>query len=328
MSPTPCPRDPAARRRRGPRVRFAVRGLIALVAVVAPAVVAIEAGAARPTATAYYVAIGASETLGYQGSGPGGLTVPTTQGYTNDVLSAERARWRGLHLVRFACPGIRMDMSLSGGRPTALPVPLQHISAPTTTGRCRRDVGSEVATASAFIRAHAGEVVLVTIDIGYPDVAACMAGEVIDHGCVSDALARIRAGLPIVVARLRAADGRRLRIVGLEHADPSLADYVGGPAGSADPQFAMASAQVTGWFNRVVSATYSSVGVRVARVGAAFGTADTSPADLRGKGTVPFDVKAICTLTWMCTSGNIHPNAEGYRRIADAIDAAVAGERR
>jgi lysophospholipase L1-like esterase len=266
----------------------------------------------------YYVAIGASQALGYQPKGPG-VQRPTSEGYTDDVVGIERARWAGLHLVRFACPGLRVDMALSG-RTTNPP---GSAAGRTTSGRCRRRSGSEVGTASQFVRSHPGQVVLVTVDLGYPDVASCVSRRAIDPACVAAALTRVRSDLPVVVSRLRAAGGRSLRIVGLDHEDPYLGYFVG--ASDADPRFAVASARVVGRLNRVVNAAYASVDVPVAEVGAAFTNGAVTPVHLRRWGTVPLEVKRICALTWVCTDRNPHPNARGYRRIAAAVAARVAG---
>jgi lysophospholipase L1-like esterase len=308
------PRRLGAARRAG-RLAAATLSVVAT-ALAATAILTLDAGG---TSHSYYVAIGASEALGFQGGGPHGSTRVTDQGYTNDLLTMERSRWPGLQLVLFACPGLRVDMALSG-RTTNPP---GSIAAKTTSGRCRRKAGSEVGTASTFIRSHRGQVVLVTVDLGYPDVAACMKGKTVDGPCVTDALARVRSVLPTVVSRLRAAGGSSLRIVGLSHEDPFLAYYLG--KRDPDSAFAMASAAVTERFGQVVHAAYASVHVPVARVATAFATGVTSPAHLPRWGTVPLDVQRICTLTWMCSDGNIHPNTDGYRDIAAAVAAALAG---
>ncbi len=288
---------------------------------------AILASGASASPHRYYVAIGASETLGFQGTGPNGTTRTTDQGYTNDLIAMESARWPGLQLVLFACPGLRVDVALFG-RTTNPP---GSIAAKTTSGRCAPASGSgsssssKVGSASAFIGSHPGQVVLVTVDLGYADVEACMKGETVDSACVTDALARIRSVLPKVVSRLRTAGGSSLRIVGLDHEDPLLAYYLGRP--DPDPAFAEASAKVTEQFNKVVNATYRSVGVPVAQVGAAFATGAIIPAHLATWGTVPLDVARICTLTWMCTDSNIHPNTQGYRIIATAVATALASSK-
>lgn len=307
------PRRPGAARR---AARLAAALAVVAGALAATAIVTLDAGGASHQ---YYVAIGASEALGFQGGGPHGSTRATDQGYTNDLLTMEKSRWPDLQLVLFACPGLRVDMALSG-RTTNPP---GSIAAKTTSGRCHRKTGSEVGAASAFIRSHRGQVVLVTVDLGYPDVAACMKGKTVDAPCVTDALARVRSVLPTVVSRLRAAGGSSLTIVGLSHEDPFLAYYLG--KRDPDPAFAKASAAVTERFSQVVHAAYSSVHVPVARVATAFATGVTSPAHLAKWGTVPLDVQRICTLTWMCSGGNIHPNTHGYRDIAAAVAAAFAG---
>ena len=312
------------RRARPPRSRGAARraacSAAAALSVVAAAIAATAmlAAGAGGASHEYYVAIGASEALGFQGGGPHHSTRVTDQGYTNDLLTMEKTRWPGLQLSVFACPGLRVDMALAG-RTTNPP---GSFAAKTTSGRCHRKSGSEIGAASAFIRSHRGQVVLVTIDLGYPDVAACMKGKSVDALCVTDALARIRSDLPKAVARLRAAGGSSLRIVGLSHEDPFLAYSLG--KRDPDPAFAQASAAVTERFSQVVHAAYSSVHVPVARVANAFATGVTSPAHLPRWGTVPLDVQRICSLTWMCAGGNIHPNTDGYREIAAAVAAAIA----
>lgn len=264
------------------------------------AILALGTGASPPR---YYIAVGASQTLGYQPGPSGGPQRPTNLGYAHDLTVTEQGRWPGLRLVRIACPGIRLQVALSGG------------------GTCHHPAGSEVATASAFIRSHPGQVALVTVDLGYPDIAACLAGHAVDPACVADALAQVRSLLPAVVKRLRSAGDPSLVVVGLDHEDPFLADYVGttGP----DPAFAEATAGVVQQFNRALVSAYAGVGVRVAHVGAAFDTSATTPARLAGHATVPLNVKQICTLTWMCVDNNPHPNTVGYRRIAAAVAAAI-----
>lgn len=304
----------AARQRRGRRIAVAVAaGLIALAGI---ATVAIGASENAPL---YYVAIGASQTLGYQPTGPG-VQRPTAQGYTNDLLAVETARWPGLQLVTFACPGIRVDMALSG-RTTNAP---GSMAAQTASGRCRRSTGSEIGTAAAFIRAHPGQVALVTVDLGFPDVTACLRNQTINSACVTDALGRVSAGLPKVISRLRAAGGSSLNLVGLNYEDPFVGYYVG--TSDPNPSFANASIGVIDRLNRTLRVTYAGAGVKLADVSDAFSTGVVTSTHLAGWGTVPLDVQRICTLTWMCVDRNPHPNARGYQKVAAAVAARIAGK--
>ncbi len=296
------------------RGRWAVAAIAAGVVLAGITIAAVDV--ASGPLPKYYVAIGASQTLGFQPSASDGQQA-TDQGYTNDLLAIEKARWPELQLVTFACPGIRVDMALVG-RTTNRP---GSMAAETASGRCRRSTGSEVGTASAFIGSHPGQVVLVTVDLGFPDITVCLKHAAIDSACVTDALARVRSDLPRVVSRLRMAGGSSLRIVGLDYEDPFLGYYVG--QSGSDSSFAEASLQVVDRLDRVVSAAYKSAGARLAQVSDAFDTNVIAPSSLRGRGTVPLDVKRICTLTWMCIDRNPHPNAKGYRAIASAVAAAL-----
>lgn len=138
----------------------------------------------------YYVAIGASEIFGYQPTS-GGLHAPTHVGNVHDLAVMERTRLPGIAVVRIACPEIRMELALAGG------------------GRFNRPRGSEVATATAFLRAHRGHVELVTVDLGFPDMGSCLVGRTVAPKCVEEVLSWVRALLPIVVSRLRRQEGHR-----------------------------------------------------------------------------------------------------------------------
>lgn len=266
--------------------------------------VATPAGA-DPAAT-YYLAIGASESVGVQPTPAHPHGVPTDQGYANDLAAAERSHWPGLQLVQVGCPGETAVIAVDGG------------------GRCHSPEGSQLATAVAFLRAHAPATVLATVDLGFNDVRPCLAHQTVDQGCVATALAQIQQVLPGALSQLQAVGGPALHIVGLEHNDPYLGDYIDGPAGQA---FAIASVPVIGELNATLGDVYVDAGIPVADVPRAFDTDDQRPTHLAGYGTVPTDVAKVCTLTWMCAPApythNVHPNAQGYQVIADAVADAM-----
>lgn len=270
------------------------------------------AGPAHPAAphvpppVTYYLAIGASESVGVQPVAGRRRGVPTDEGYANDLLATERARWPGLRLVQVGCPGETAVAAVRGGGP------------------CTYPTGSQLSTAVQFLQAHRPATVLVTVDLGFNDVRRCLDRRSVDPGCVPHALAGIRRVLPGALARLRAAGGRRMRVVGLEHPDPFVARFLGGRTAR---DFATETLGVFDRLNRVLDAVYRRARVPVANVPRVFGTADRRLTVLAGHGHVPVGVARDCRFTWECPpgpfAGNLHPNAQGYWAIARAVASAV-----
>lgn len=259
-----------------------------------------------PARVTYYLAVGASESVGYQPQAGRRHGAPTTQGYANDLLARERSRWPGLRLVQVGCPGQTAVAAVDGG------------------GACRYPAGSQLATAVQFLRAHRPATVLATVDLGFNDVERCLIWHAVRPHCVAHALAGVRRVLPRALAQLRAAGGRAMRIVGLEHADPFVARFLAGRRGRT---FAAASLTVLDRLNDTLRRVYRSAGVSVADVPRFYGTADRRLTKLAGHGTVPLSVARDCHYTWECGrtmfAPNLHPNDRGYRVIAGAIAAAV-----
>ena len=263
--------------------------VLAVLAVLAPAAAAVgEHRSTNPTGP-YYVALGASESVGLQPVPWEGRAVRTDQGYADVLRRMEQRRWPGLRLADFGCPGITAQGALDG------------------TGACQYPNGSQIATATSFVSAHPGAVAFVTVDLGFNDVAPCLAGEVVNQTCVDAALRHIASAVPVVVADLRAAS-QGLLVVGLQHADPYVADALFGKA-----DFARRTVEVFDRMNAVLASAYDAAGAVVARVPSSTGPASS-----------PRAVEAACTSTWMCTDHNIHPTAAGYRAIADAVAEAIA----
>ena len=147
----------------------AVGGLLALVLSVAPA-------AAAP-APHYYLALGDSLSQGMQPN-VSGQTVNTNDGYPDQLLALERAHVPNLVLVKLGCGGDTSGSMLSGHGNNAAARVLH----------CDRTGGSQLKAAELFLRAHhnAGEVPLVTVDIGANDVDSCASVPVSQIGtCVS-----------------------------------------------------------------------------------------------------------------------------------------------
>jgi lysophospholipase L1-like esterase len=281
--------------------------------------IAPKAGAVRlgtsTVAPAYYVAVGASEAVGFQPLPGQRHATPGPAGYAEDLVHMESGRWPGLALIELGCPGITATAALTGANPT-----VPDDSSAGAPVRCVYPAGSEVATAVQLIRRRAGRTVLVTVDLGFNDVWPCLRRDAVDQSCLHAGLQQIRDSLPVVLSRLRAAGGRHMLIVGLEHSDPYLAEAL-----RDREAFARRSESVIDRLNDELAAIYTGAGALVADVPAAYRTDATTPVQLPGYGQVPEGVARVCALTWMCTpEHNLHPNDAGYRAIADAVAAAVA----
>jgi lysophospholipase L1-like esterase len=220
----------------------------------------------------------------------------------------ERTSSPDLRLVKLGCPGETTITMLAGG------------------AHCHYRSGSELSAALAFLHRHPSTV-LVTLDLGFNNVRACMAHHVVNQPCVSEALAVVKLQLTSILTQLRSAAPPGMRIIGVGHYDPYLGDYLKGAAGRT---FASQSLDVITRLNDALRSTYAAAGVPMADVGAAFDSSDTDPTTLAGVGTVPEDVARTCALTWMCTPAplgpNPHPNDAGYHAIAEAISQVIVAE--
>ena len=262
------------------------------------------AGAAP--APPYLVALGGSASVGVQPTAAHPRGEPTTSGYAEDLVPLERLRWPGLTVVHLGCPGATTVTMLDGG------------------GHCPYADGSQLRAAESFLRDHPSTV-LVTVDLGFNDLLACMRHEVVDATCVDGALATVRDQLGQILPALRSAAAPGTTIVGVGHYDPYLGDFVRGPAGQA---FSAASLGVMERLDDTLRAAYRAADVPMADVASAFAMRDRQPVTRPGLGTVPTDVAETCALTWMCDppplGHNPHPDDAGYRTIAAAIAGAVS----
>jgi len=264
-----------------------------------------SAAHADTTEPPYYLALGGSDSVGYQPTAAFPHGARTDEGYADDLLNAERARWADLRLVQLGCPGETTLAMLDGG------------------DRCRA-VGSQLALAVSFLRQHPSTV-LVTVDVGFNDMVHCLGHHQIDESCVDAALSAIRVQLPQILTALRNAGGPSVHIVGVGHYDPYLGAYLAGPAGKT---FAAQSVDVTTRLNEALRSVYAAAGIPMADVAAAFDMGGDASTTLPDGDVVPLDVARTCALTWVCVTGplghNKHPNTEGYRLISEAISDELA----
>ena len=288
-------------------VRIALAAAAVAVAVAAcsgPATL-VGSHAAAPPAT-YYLALGDSLSQGVQPDAAGN-SVETGQGYPDQLYAMLRPGQPALQLVKLGCPGETTATMIHGGI-------------------CRYRGGSQLTAAVAFLSAHRGHVRLVTIDIGANDPEDC--GSWASLGtllhCVGTNFPAAVANLDTILARLRAAAGPDVRIVGMSYYLPALAEWRNGPPGQA---VALLSERLAAGYNDLLDRAYAESDVRVANVFGAFETSDFSGhVTVPGVGTVPRNVALICQWTWECASPprgpNQHANQAGYGVIARAFLSA------
>ena len=256
---------------------------------------AINAPAKAPPAT-YYLALGDSLARGVQPNAAGD-SVMTGDGYPDQVYAALHPSRPGLKLVKLGCPGETTISMINGGI-------------------CRYQGGSQLAAAVAFLQAHRGRVLLVSLDIGANDPEHC-GGEPglgqLAKCAVKDVPAAV-SHLGTITTRLKAAAGPGVRIVGMTYYLPALAEWRGGLPGRV---VAWTAEKLAATYNRLLTRVYAKSGIRVANVFGAFDTADfTRPAGTN----VPRNVALVCQWTWQCAAPprgpNQHANQAGYRVIA------------
>ncbi|HEX6651182.1 MAG TPA: GDSL-type esterase/lipase family protein [Thermoleophilaceae bacterium] len=257
-----------------------------------------------------YISLGDSYASGYQ---PG--VVPAESGNTRNGFAYQVPRFaarRGhrLKLVNFGCGGATTTslISAKGCSPLAL-----------GPGGRAYPGRTQLAAAAGFIRAHRGEVGLVTVSIGGNDVTRC-ARESDPVGCVTAAITLIRKNVTHIAKTLRHAAGPRVRIVGTTYPDVTLGAWLNGDSASQ----ALASLSVTAFkalINPALRESYATARARFADVTAASGayTPFDQVTTLRPYGTVPVAVARVCELTYYCALGDIHARTDGYALIARLV---------
>jgi lysophospholipase L1-like esterase len=249
---------------------------------------------ASPEATVagsgYYLALGDSLAAGFQ------LGVDhRTKGYAGPVRAAVEGRRGATALVNLGCSGETTSSMLDGGS-------------------CSYEKGSQLAQAEQFLRGHAADTHLVTLDIGGNDVARC-GFEGLKPECTKPALATLSSNLPKITSRLRAA-APDVQIVLLNYYDPFLVlDLVGSPG------LGQTSVTELAKLNAVIDRSARASKAQVADVAAAYQTTVKTPVEVKGAGTVPTNLARILQWTWMAAPRfDFHANDTGYAVMARAVE--------
>jgi lysophospholipase L1-like esterase len=254
---------------------------------------------------AYYVSLGDSYAVGYQ---PAPTPEPTS-GYTAVVATGTHSR-----LANFGCGGATTSSILTtdGCGPPYGPT--------ARSGAVGYRGQSQAAAAEAFVRAHRGDVRLITVSIGGNDITDCVARPD-PVTCVTTAVATIQRNVSTLAQGLRSAAGPAVPIIGLTYPDVVLGTWVYPPGA---PDHGLASLSVVAFkslINPALSAAYAEASATFVDVTAATGayTPLARTTTLAPYGTVPVAVAQVCTLTWYCARGNIHATTAGYRSIGEQI---------
>ncbi len=294
------------------RLPLAIAAITAVTALTACSGTATPHGApAKAAEPTYYLALGDSLSQGVQPDAAG-ASVETPDGYPDQVYAALRPSHPTLQLVKLGCPGETTSTMISGGI-------------------CHYHQGSQLKAAVAFLHAHRGRVLLVTIDIGANDPEHCASQQgasqqgASQQGASQPSLSQLAScevtdipaavtHLATIMASLQAA-GPGVRMVGMNYYLPVLAVWRDGLPGHL---VAWGAERLAAAYNNMLDRVYTTYGARVADV---FGAFDT--ADFAEQGTTPRNVALLCQWTWACAAPprgpNQHANQAGYRVIARAF---------
>lgn len=279
----------------------------AVVVLLLSAATCTACSAPAPGAALYYLSLGDSLSQGVQPD-TAGTSTETAEGYPDLVETQLWHSHPGLRLVQLGCPGETTETMTHGGI-------------------CRYPGGSQLAAADAFLRAHRGHVLLITIDIGANDPESCGGqSDLVALGSCLGQVPSTATRLSAVLGSLRAAAGPGARVVGMNYYLPDLAEWRHGLPGQA---VALVSERLAAAYNRSLDQAYAQAGVKVADVFDAFGTADFGdPVTVPGIGVLPRNVARICEWTWECASlprgPNQHANTVGYRVMASTVLKAAS----
>ena len=244
-----------------------------------------------------YVALGDSLAAGYQ---PGGTELRDT---AYPALVANRLIGRGadLDVENLGCSGETTTSLIKGGR-------------------CDYPEGSQLEQAESLLESRAGEVGLVTIDIGGNDLLRCVrAGADVDTTCVSGGVRTVQKNLPTILERLRAAAGKDVPVLVLGYYNPWLAaKALDQPVRGVD-----AAAKAYTRLSDAIETAARSTGTTFVGLDDAFATDDTTRTTINGR-TVPENAARICTLTNICTAADVHLTDEGAATVARVLAAAAS----
>jgi len=266
----------------------------------APSASASASASSSPSASGgqkLYVALGDSLAAGYQ---PGGTELRDT---AYPALTATRLEDGGANLTveNLGCSGETTTSLIKGGK-------------------CKFAKGSQLQQAESLLSSRKGEVGLVTIDIGGNDLLRCVrGGAAVDTACVTQGVSTVKKNLPTILERLRAAAGKDVPVLVLGYYNPWVAaKALDQPVKGVD-----AAAKAYTRLSTTIADAATGSGTTFVGLDKAFATNDTTPTTINGR-TVPENAARICTLTNVCTAGDIHLTDEGAATVARVLSDAAS----
>jgi lysophospholipase L1-like esterase len=280
---------------------------VLLVAAIVSLVAVPAAQAAKPKKQ-YYLSLGDSYAVGYQGD----VKTTTHNGFADQLVPLARKKGYSFTLVNQGCGGATTTSMLrqKGCDPRAL-----------APGAANYPSQTQVQAAVSFIKKHRKQMGLVTVSIGGNDVDVCLP-QADPLTCVANNMKGAETNLKSIVRQLRRAGGKSLRIVGTTYPDVALGAWVR-PDVFGSNAMNLATLSLTAfqrYINPGLQKAYKSGGgkfVNVTKATGAFGPFTTTT--LAPYGTVPVPVAKACQLTFFCQSLDIHMKTPGYGIIAKLI---------
>jgi lysophospholipase L1-like esterase len=271
----------------------ALASLLALFGV--NAALAAPAGGASPAPRfsppgRFYLALGDSLAFGYQqarfdANAPSEPPAAFNTGYVDDFASKLAGVRPTIQTVNDSCPGETSRSFLNGG--------CQYTSFGFTLHNSYS--GSQMDAALAFLRAHPGAVSPITLDIGSNDFNGLISSCGLDGTtCLAQGapaiLSQYSVNLSRILAALRNA-APRSEIIVMQYYDPYA---------PVQPL----SIQIVQQQNSIIAAVAATYRARVADAFTPFNLAPPQP-------------RTLCTLSLICSQGDIHASDAGYAVIAE-----------
>jgi lysophospholipase L1-like esterase len=230
---------------------------------------------------AYYLALGDSVAYGYQQAKVDAGLPPSAfdTGYVDDLAARLRTIRPRLRVVNLSCPGESTASFIAGPcTENALGFPLHDPFS-----------GSQLAAATAFLRAHRGRVTPITLTLGGADISQFVEDCGADPAC-------IRSGAPAETSTL--ASNLHTILAKLRAAAPDAEIIVTGAWGRLTGSPALADP-----LEKALDISLAAV-----------------TATERARFANPYPVlNAICTRALTCTDREGQPTNAGYQTLADLV---------